>query len=297
MNDVGQILILGLIAGGIYALFAVGVVLVYRGTGAINFALGEIGTLSAYVAWKFVTEWGLPWALGALAAIAVAAAVGVAFERLVVRPMVDADRLSVAVGTVGLLLFLIAFEYKVFTGSPRPLDPPIAGTGVELFGVFVSPTQMLALVVAAAIGGALALFLKRTDFGLGVLAASQDQAATRLVGVPLARVTSFVWGTAAAVASIAALLIIPTLGGDVTPGKVSRLFVFGLAAAIVGGLHSLPGAFAGGLIVGLWEAAAKRTLADTGVFGVETVAVVLLILAVLLLRPQGLLSRTAARPA
>lgn len=297
MNDIGQVLVLGLIAGGIYALFALGVVLVYRGTGALNFALGEIGTLAAYMSWKFTTDWGMPWVVGALAGITLAAVVGIAFERLVVRPMVDANRLSVAVGTVGLLLFLIAFEFKVFTGSPRAVQAPIAGLGVEVFGVFVSPTQVLALLVAASIGGALALFLKRTDFGLGVLAASQDAAATRLVGVPLARITAFVWGASAAVAAIAALLIIPTLGGDVTPGKVSRLFVFGLAAAIVGGLQSLPGAFAGGIIVGIWEAAAKRFLTDTGIFGVETVAVVALILVVLLLRPQGLLARTAARPA
>lgn len=296
MTDLGQIAVLGLIAGGIYALFAVGVVLVYRGTGSLNFALGEVGTFSAYVAWKIITEWDLPWLLGAAAAVATGAVIGIVFERLVVRPMVDANRLSVAVGTVGLLLFLIAFEFKVFTGSPRPLAGPITGTGIEMFGVFVSPTQILALIVAAAIGLGLGAFLKRTDFGLGVLAASQDASATRLVGVPLARVTSFVWGTAGAVSAVAALLIVPTIG-DVTPGFASRLFVFGLAAAIVGGLTSLQGAFVGGVVVGLWEEIAKRTLSDTGVFGVETVAVVALILAVLLLRPQGLLSRTAARPA
>lgn len=296
MSDVGQIVVLGLIAGGIYSLFALGVVLVYRGTGALNFALGEIGTLAAYIAWKLVTEWELPWIIGAVAAVITAAAVGIAFERLIVRPMVDADRLSVAVGTVGLVLFLIAFEFKVFTGSPRPLAGPIQGTGVEMFGVFVSPTQMLALVVAAVVGVGLAAFLKRTDFGLGVLAAAQDPAATRLVGVPLGRVSTFVWGTAGAVSAVAALLIIPTIG-DVTPGVVSRLFVFGLAAAVVGGLTSLQGAFVGGIVVGLWEEIAKRALADTGIFGAETVAVVALILAVLLLRPQGLLSRSAVRPA
>ena len=292
----GQVIVLGLIAGGIYSLFALGIVLIYRGTGALNFALGEIGTISAYVAWKCNTDWELPWIVGAVAAVAAAAAIGVAFERLVVRPMKDTSRLSIAVGTVGLTVFLIAFENKVFTLSPRRLEGPITGEGVQVSGVFVSPTQILALAVAAVVGIGLAAFLKRTDFGLGVLAASQDPAATRLVGVPLARVTTFVWGAAAAISSVAALFIIPTIG-DITPGLVSRLFVFGLAAAVVGGLNSLPGAFVGGVTVGLWEAAAKDLLGDTGIFGAETVAVVALILVVLLLRPQGLLTRSAARPA
>ena len=294
----GEVLVLGLISGGIYGLLAVGIVLVYRGSGALNFAQGEIGTLGLYVAAYLVMDNDMPWMVGAVAALAVAAAVGVGFERLVVRRMVDASRLSVAVATVGLLSLLIAVEFKVFTGSPRSLRGPIEGVGIQIFGVFVSPTQLLALAVTAAVGVALAALLKRTDFGLGVLAAAQDPAAVRLIGVPLNRVSAFVWGTGAAISALAALLIVPTVG-VFAPGFATDLFLRGLAAAIIGGLLSLPGAFVGGIALGLVEAFGGELLGDTGLPGVKTLTVFVVLLIVLLVRPEGLLQgiKRSATPA
>jgi branched-chain amino acid transport system permease protein len=290
MNTVGQVLVLGLISGGIYGLLAVGVVLVYRGTGALNFAQGELGTLGLYAAWLVDTRWGLPWAFGAVAALVAAVGAGMLFERLVVRQMVEASRVSIAVATVGLLLFLIAAETKWFGGdSPRPIHPPVGGLGVRLFGVFVSPTQFLALFVTVAVGVALTVLLRRTDFGLGVLAAAQDPVATRLVGVRLRRVTSFVWGAGAGVSALAALLIAPTVG-FVTPGYATVLFLSGLAAAVVGGLTSLPGAFVGGLIIGIIEVGSGRLFASSSLPDVRFVAIFAVILAVLLVRPDGVMS-------
>jgi branched-chain amino acid transport system permease protein len=294
MNAVGQVLILSLISGGIYGLFAVGIVLVYRGTGALNFAQGELGTLGLYAAWFVQTRMGMPWIAGAIAAVVVATSVGVLFEVAVIRTMVEASRVTVAVATVGLLLFLIAIELKFLGGSsPRPIEPPIRARGIGLFGIFVSPTQILALVLAAAIGLALTLLLRRTDFGLGVLAAAQDPVAVRLVGVPLRTVSSFVWGAGAAVSALGALFIAPTIG-FVTPGYATILFLSGLAAAVVGGLTSLPGAFFGGIVVGLVETTAGRVFTGPSVPDVRFLAVFVVILAVLLFRPAGILRSGAA---
>lgn len=291
IDTVGQVVVLGLISGGIYALFAVGIVLVYRGTGALNFAQGELGTLGLYAAWYVDTELGLPWIAGAVAAVAVAGLAGIGFERAFLRPMVEASRVSVAVATVGLLLLLVAIETKYLGGdSPRPIEPPVRADGVRLFGIVVSPTQMLALLIAVAAGVGLTVVLRRTDFGLGVLAASQDPTAARLVGVPLGRVSSFVWSAGAAVSALGALFIAPTVG-FVTPGYATVLFLSGLAAAVVGGLTSLPGAFAGGLIVGLVESTASRAFSGSSVPDVRYIAVFAVLLAVLLLRPQGVLAR------
>lgn len=289
----GQVLILGLIAGGIYGLFAVGVVLVYRGSGALNFAQGEIGTLGLYVAWFVVSAHHLPWILGALAAVAVAAVVGAGFEVLIVRPMADAGRLSVAVATIGLLSLLLAGELRVYSASPRILKAPIHGIGPRLLGIHVSPTQFLALFATAAVAGGLAVVLRRTDFGLGVLAAAQDPIAARLVGVPLARVSAFVWGAAAAAAALGALLIEPTIG-VFAPGFASELFLKGLAAAIIGGLKSLPGAFVGGLTVGVLEAASTRWIHPSGLPGVADLTIFVIVLAVLLVKPSGLLGGISA---
>ena len=285
----GQVLVLGLIAGGIYGLFAVGVVLVYRGSGSLNFAQGEIGTLGLFVAYALVTSHHLPWLVGAVGAVAVAGVLGAGFEVLFVRQMVDASRLSVAVATIGLLSFLLAVELRFFSASPRLVRPPVAGIGPSVFGVHVSPTQLISLVVTGLVAVGLAAVLKRTDFGLGVLAAAQDPTAARLVGVPVARVSAFVWGVGAAAAALGALLIEPTIG-VFAPGFASELYLKGLAAAIIGGLTSLPGAFVGGITVGVLEAAATRWFHPAGLPGIADLTIFVIVLATLVVRPSGLLA-------
>ncbi|HEU0129982.1 MAG TPA: branched-chain amino acid ABC transporter permease [Mycobacteriales bacterium] len=283
----------GVVNGAIYGLIAVGLVLVYRGTKVVNFAQGEIGTFSLYLAWFVTTEHGLPWWVGALAAVAGAALIGTAFEFVVVRRMVAANRLAVAVATIGLASLLAAVELKVWGITPRRLRPPVGGVGVKIGAVYVSPTQLISVLVLAALGVGLAWLLRSTDFGLGVLAAADDPTAVRLVGVPLSLVSTFTWGVGAALAAVAALLLEPTIG-TFAPDYAGRLFVAGLVAALVGGLTSLPGAFAGGVAVGLIEAFVRdRTLTST-VPGLTSVAMFVVILLVLLLRPKGLLGKVAA---
>ncbi|HUR14755.1 MAG TPA: branched-chain amino acid ABC transporter permease [Mycobacteriales bacterium] len=254
----GQTLVLGLIAGGIYALFAVGIVLVHRGTGVLNFAQGEIGTAALLAAYVVVHDLHQPWVLGALVAVAVAALLGGGFEFLVVRRMISSDPVSTAVATVGLTLTLVSLEIIYVGDSGKVLDNPF-DSGRSVAGVIVFPHQVLAIVVALALGFGLQRLLRRTDFGLGILAAAQDPAAVRLVGVPLSRVSLAVWGMGGALSGLAALLAEPTVG-LITPGFASEFFVFGLAAAVIGGLGSLPGAVAGALALGVLEAAEQRYL-------------------------------------
>jgi branched-chain amino acid transport system permease protein len=294
---VAQAIVLGLTTGSIYGLFALGVVLVYRGSGALNFAQGEIGTAALFAAWWVSTERGLPWVVGALAAIAFAVLIGLAFERIIVRRMVSAGRVAVTIATVGLLSFLVAGEYQLLSATPRSVAAPVAGTGIEIFDTFVSPTQMIGIAVTIVLAAGLALFLRRTDFGLGVLAASDDPVTVRLVGVRTSRVSSFVWGTGAALGAVAALLIEPTIG-VFTPGfGSSNLFLRGLAAAVVGGLTSLPGAVVGGLVVGLLEQVSGHIFIESSLPGVRTLAVFVLVLATLLLRPNGIFGRREGRVA
>ncbi|MEY2467629.1 MAG: branched-chain amino acid transport system permease protein [Actinomycetota bacterium] len=292
----GQVIVLGLIAGGIYGLFAVSTVLVYRGSRVLNFAQGEVATLGLFLAAYLVTDHGVPWIIGAVVAVAFTTAIGVGFERVVVRRMGDSSRVTVAVATVGLLLFVLSGELVRLGASPKSIRGPIGGLGVSVAGVQVSPTQILSVVVAVVIAVGLTVLLRQTDFGLGVLAAAQDTDAARLVGVPVGRVSAFVWGTGAGLTTVGALLVAPGLGAF-APGALGRLFLFGLAAAIVGGLTSLPGAFVGGVVVGLVESGAGRIFADSSLPGVKTLAVFVLVLVSLLLRPDGLLGSTRGRRA
>lgn len=276
----GQVLVLGLISGGIYGLFALGVVLVHRGTGVLTFANGEVGTAGLFLAAVLVSDLGLPWVVGAVAAIAFAVLLACLFELLVVRRMRAGDPVAIAVATVGLSLFLLACEFQIFGESPKELAGPVEG-GVTIAGVIVSPTQIIGLVLALALGFGLQAVLRRTDFGLGILAAAQDPAAVRLVGVPLSRISLTIWGAGAALAVIASLLVEPTVG-VFGPGYASELYVVGLAAAVIGGLNSLPGAVIGGVTLGVAEAAASRYLDDLGLSGMRYVVVLVVLLVVLL---------------
>jgi branched-chain amino acid transport system permease protein len=291
-----QALISGLVVGGIYGLLALGIVLVYKGARVLNFAEAELGTFALYIAWWGVDQRGWPWPLAALLALVAVGLVSFAFERLVVARMVDASRLSVAIATLGLMLLLLAVELKVWGSGPKFLAAPFDGQAFQVAGVFITPVQVVAVLGAAAIGFGLTTFLRRTDFGLGVLAAAQDATAVRLMGVPFAKVSAFTWVAAGVLGGVAALLIEPSIGAF-APGFTLPLFVPALAAALIGGLDNLTGAFVGGVAVGLVDQLVRWQFVGSTIPGVTSLVIFGLIVAVLLLRPGGLLPAPKGRTA
>ena len=292
----GQVIVIGAVNGTIYALFAVSVALVYRGARTVNFAAGEVGTLSLFIAWGIVTDAGLPWILGAVVAIATAAVLGGGFELLIVRRLARADRATVAVATVGLLSMLLALELQVFSASPRVLRGPVQGRGVQIFGIYVSPTQLIAFAVVIVVALALGRLLRRTDFGLGVLAAAHDGDAARLMGIPVGRVSLFVWGASAGLAALAALLVVPSIG-VFAPGFATELYMKGIVAAVIGGLASPTGAIAGGYALAVLESGTRRVFLHSTVPGLELIVTLVIVLVVLVVRPTGLLATARTRGA
>jgi branched-chain amino acid transport system permease protein len=289
---VAQALVVGLVTGGIYGLYALGLVLVYEGSGVLNFAQAELGTFTLFVCQVLVTEHGQPYLVGAAAAVALAVGMGLVFERLAVWPLRAAPRITVAVATIALLSLLIALELTVFGILPRQLAPAIHGVGWRVFDVIVTPTQVLSLVFVVVIGLGLAAFLRFTDFGLAVVAASQDQEAVRFLGIRLARVSLFTWGLAAALSAIAALLIQPTVG-VVSPSAFGGIFINALGAALIGGLSSMPGAFAGGLVVGVAEAEIRHLTLNSSLVGLPELMIFAAVVATLMFRPQGVFGARA----
>jgi branched-chain amino acid transport system permease protein len=287
-----QPIVLGIVSGSIYALIALGIALVYNASRVLNFAQVEMGTLTLYLTWWLTAREHQPWIVGAIASLLAATAIGLLFERLIVRRMLTASRLSVAVATIGLLLLMLAVESALFAGTIDILPPPIASGGVTIAGYYVTSSQWLALGLVIAVGAALAVFLRVTDFGLAVLAAADDPVAAQLMGVPRGRVSAFTWGTAGALSALAVLLIEPTVGA-LAPGAFNNLFIYGMTAALVGGLSSLPGAFIGGLVVGVAEAEVKAHVTTQAIPSPEVALMLVIVVAILLLRPQGLLGRSA----
>jgi branched-chain amino acid transport system permease protein len=283
---VAQALVVGLVIGGIYSLFALGIVLIYTGSGVLNFAQAELGTFTLFVTQILVVEHHVPYALGALASIALALVIGVTFERLAVWPLLTAPRVTVAVATLALLALGVALEITLFGPVGRNLDPPITGHSVNVIGVYVSPNQIASLVLVLLVAGGLAAFFRFTDFGLSVVAAAQDQEALRFLGIPLARASMFTWGLAAVLSALAALLIQPDIG-VISPGAYSGIFIRALSAALIGGLSSMRGAFLGGVIVGVGEAAIRHATVGTSLTGLPELCIFAAVVLTLVFRPQG----------
>src|SRR4051812_33597008 len=149
-----DVVVAGIAAGAVYGLFALGLVLVYKATKILNFAQAEIGSFATFVAWGLIVSWKLPWALGVLLALAVAAAVGLVFERTVVRPLIDAPRLTLVVAPIAVGLLLAGLEIKLWGGSPKIMPSPFHGVGLRIGHVVLPPPRLLALVITAVAAGA-----------------------------------------------------------------------------------------------------------------------------------------------
>ncbi|HVE92415.1 MAG TPA: branched-chain amino acid ABC transporter permease [Actinomycetota bacterium] len=285
-----DLIVIGVALGAVYGLVAVGIVLVYKSTRVLNFAQAELGTFGLYISWTLLQK-NVNWLLAAIVAVAATTAVGVGFERLVIRPMGDASRVSLSVATAGLLLLLFAVELKIWRISPRTVDSPFKGDGISALGLSIDPPRLLALAALGVIAAGLAVLFTKTRFGLGILAVAEDAGTARLMGVPYARVSMFTWGLAGAVGGLAGLLIGPLQGVFAPLTLTGVLFVPGLTAALLGGLTALPGAFVGGIAVGVIETLLRRRFPT--VPGIGSYGMLALILTILLARPRGLLGRAA----
>ncbi|HEX9774856.1 MAG TPA: branched-chain amino acid ABC transporter permease [Actinomycetota bacterium] len=288
MDAVFNGLLAGIAEGAAFGLVALGIVLVYKATRVLNFAQGEIATLCLYIAWE-LTELSVPVFLAAAVALLLAAALGAATE-LLLRPLASAPRLTVTVATLGIATVLGSTQLLWFQTNGRALPAFLAGEAIQIGQISFKWTQVLALIVSIGLGLALFAFFKRTLFGLGVLAAAQDQTALRLQGVPFSQVSIFTWSSGAILTTLAGLILIPGIG-PFFPFEMTRAFLIpSLAAALVGGLTSLPGAFVGGLVIGI---AKNLTVFNWQASGAEFMTIFVVMVLVLLFRPQGLLGEEA----
>ncbi|MBI4729215.1 MAG: branched-chain amino acid ABC transporter permease [Acidobacteria bacterium] len=285
-------LVIGVFQGATYGLLAVGLVLVYKGTRVFNFMQGEFGTVAAYATWGLVANAHVPYGFAVLAGLACAVLLGLVVERLVIRPLLDSPKITLLVATVGAALLTISLTTLFGKSEGRVLAPALGSKNFFILGAGVATQQLLLVAVLAGLAVALAYFFSRTDLGLAVLATSQDAFATRVVGISVPAMSRFIWGFAALLGGIAGILQAPI--GVFGPGFMTGLFIVpAFTAAVLGGMTSLPGAFLGGELVGVAQSLGIYYLERFHIPGTADLTVFALLLAVLLVRPQGLLGKEA----
>ena len=302
--------VIGVTSGAVYGLVALGLVLVYKGSRVFNFAQGEFGTMAAFIAFIFMDQVAnLPYGVAALIAVVAVVGLGLLMERIVVRPMLNASRINLLVGTIAFALLCIAMEILIFLPEVKQLQPLMQGindqgksVGITLYEHIVSPQELITVGILLLFAVVFAFFFSRTDLGLAILATSQDEFATRVVGIGVERTSRFIWGAAAFLGAIAGILYAPIAGG-VVPGVVTTgVLIPAFTAAVVGGMTSLPGAFVGGITVGLVQSVSQWAsnhyhfgdkLIQDIIPSLPDVALVVALLVVLLARPQGLLGSEA----
>jgi branched-chain amino acid transport system permease protein len=238
----------GLAAGAIYALLALAIVLVQRASGVLNFAQGAMATLSAFLCWTLLDHGWAFWPAFA-ATLALSFGGGLVVEIVLVRPLRNGPPLALLLLTVGLLLAIDGLVTWVWGGSARRLADPFPTSDVHVGGVSVPQRELAVIGVAAASILVLWLLVSRTKVGLGLRAAAAGASEARFSGVPVPALVAVGWALAATLGATAGVLA--ATSSSLTPGLLGTAILYAFAAALLGGVGSLPGAIAGGLLLGV----------------------------------------------
>ena len=282
MLDFIQQLVSGIALGCIYGLIALGFVLIYKTTEVVNFAQGELLMLGGFFAFTFVVMLGLNYWIGFALAVICMAAFGAMSERFVLRPILGSPQFSIVMATIGLGFFLRSIAGMIWGTDDLKIDTPFSN-GVLRIGDLVLAHDKLSVIVATAIlCVVLYLFFTKTQLGTAMRATSENMLAAYYMGIPVKTVVALTWAISAAVAACAGVLLAPITFVHSNVGLVLALKAF--PAAVLGGFGSIPGAVVGGIIIGVIESLAGFYLAQ----GWKDVAPHIVLLAVLLLKPEGL---------
>ncbi|MBI3096613.1 MAG: branched-chain amino acid ABC transporter permease [Rhodocyclales bacterium] len=282
-----QLIVSGAAIGCIYALIALGFVLIYKATETVNFAQGDLMMIGGFIGLSAMTVIGLPFALAFIATIAAMALVGMGTERLVLRPLLGQPAFTVVMITIGLgylargVVTMIPYWGTETHTLPVPWKDEVIWIGGEGSGLVVSVEHLVIILATVALVALLYVFFRYTRLGIAMQATSQNQLAAFYMGIPVRRVNMLVWGLSAAICGVAGLLLAPITFVHANMGFVG---LKAFPAAVVGGFGSIPGALVGGLVIGIVESLAGFYLPE----GFKDIAAYVVVLVMLVVKPNGL---------
>jgi branched-chain amino acid transport system permease protein len=291
MTNFLQQVVSGLASGGIYGLLALAIVLINRATGVLNFAQGEMATLSAFICWALIDHgWGFWTAFGATLLLSFAG--GAAIQTFVIRPIQNGPVLGIVILTIGLLIAINGLTTWIWGGAPKQFNGPFSTSPITIGGVAFSKQDIGVIAVSIVTLVLVGLLFTRTKLGLGLRAAAVNPGEARLTGVPVGAMLALGWGLAAALGAVAGVMAAPSL--FLEPNMMQTVLLYAFAAAVLGGMDSPLGAVVGGLVLGV-----LLNLVGTYVHWIggelRLATALAVILAVLLVRPGGLFGSVAVR--
>jgi branched-chain amino acid transport system permease protein len=289
MESFIQLLVSGLATGAIYALIAVGFSLLWQTSQTINFAQGEFVMLPAFFILAAMNA-GAPFWLATLIGIVLSVVVlGLLFKVVIVDPMLKHGVLPLVISTIALSLFLKEAAKDFYSSQAQPFPTLVPATDLDVFGAVVSTQSLAVLAVAIATVVALHLLLHKTRLGRSMQATAQNPTLARVLGIPVERMVLYTFLLNAVLVAIASILITPIYLAKFTNGEVLGMAAF--LAAIIGGFNQVRGAILGGIILGVLDNLSAVYISSQyrGAFPL------LILIAVILLRPHGLLGRAEER--
>jgi branched-chain amino acid transport system permease protein len=287
-----QVLIVGIGDGAIYAMLGLGLVVIYRSTGLLNFAQGEMAMFSTFTVWT-VWNLGVPLPLAVLAGMVAGFAIGALVHQVAVSPVGDPHEkpLAVVIVTIGLFVGLNGLAQLIWGTLDREL-PPLFGNGqVEIAGVAIAWQKIGAVAVLAVLAFLFWLLFQRTRVGLAMRTVASNSESASLVGIPVPKLLMLGWGLSAAVGTVAGVFTAP--GRGLGSNLMQLTLICGFAAITLGGFDSLLGAVVGGFIVGIASSVVPQYV--PGFEKMPLAPAFILILAILLFRPEGLFGRKQVR--
>ena len=280
-------LISGISLGSVYAIIALGYTMVYGIAKMLNFAHGDVIMVGGYISLLSMTALGLPWPIAVLLAMLVCTVLGVIIEGLAYRPLRSAPSLAVLITAIGVSYFLQNSAQLLWGASPMSYTPIVSGS-VQMFGgrLSISYVSLLTIAMCIVIMAGLTLFTGKSKLGKAMRACSEDKGAAQLMGINVNMTISLTFAIGSALAAIAGVLLC-SFNTSLMPTTGSMPGIKAFTAAVFGGIGSIPGAFLGGILLGIIESLAKAyistQLANSIVFAVLIIT--------LLVRPAGLLGK------
>lgn len=284
MDLLPQLIVSGVAAGCLYALVAIGLVLIYKATDIVNFAQGESVTVGAYMGWLMVSEFQMPYLAAMLVVLVGSALVGVVVERVAYRPLIKSPPFTVILATLAIGLLITNIIRLIWQDTPRSIPGMLSAQPLEFAGVLITPERLGIMITVVIVVVLLMVFFRFSRLGRAMRATAQSQEAASLMGISVPGIFSKTWALGTAMGGIAGMLIAPLVGINTELGGV---LIPGFVAAIVGGFTSIPGAIVGGLMVGVLENLGGVFVSSS----FKRVTSFVILIAVLMIKPSGLFGK------